>query len=270
MTNESTWLIAAWTLMLAAGCFLLARGRLKLPARLFAVSLALGGVIPLLPASQAEPPRKPAKQVVYRFDDHRYLTLEGYGCEGAINYVDDKRGIDTPMIEQFARVFLPRFVHSDSDGDFIFVPYHEPSAFRVSKDHGKTFEDARWIGGGMHANKITAITVVNQQAFIETKDGRLFMTSKPFGDGWGLNVIDVVNKLPQTVFRELPEFQNLPRKVPAVKNYTGWTEMHCDPDIEGEPFETVGTHWNRLQRNVLDLLGRSVALPVTLVVAAIR
>lgn len=39
--------------------------------------------------------------------------------------------------------------------------------------------------------------------------------------------------------------------------------MHCDPDLEGEPIETRGTRWNRLQADVLDLLGRSVALPVT-------
>lgn len=123
---------------------------------------------------------------------------------------------------------------------------------------------------GMHANKISAITVVDQQTFIETKDGRLFMTYEPFGDGWGRNVIDVVNKLPDTVFRELPEFQNLPRKVPEVKNYAGWTEMHCDPDREGEPIETLGTRWNRLQADVPDLLGRSVALPVTLVASLFR
>ncbi|HJV25934.1 MAG TPA: hypothetical protein VJ673_09605 [Aromatoleum sp.] len=269
MNTALMWWIPAWTLTLAAVCALLEHGRMKPAARLFAAALAIGGLIPLLPASHAEPPRKPSRQVVYRFDDHRYLTLEGYGCEGSINYVDDKRGIDSPMIEQFARVFLPRFVHADDDGDFIFVPYHEPSAFRVSYDHGRTFQDAWWVGGGMHAQKIGAITVVNQQAFIETKDGHLFMTSKPFGEGWGRNVIDVVNELPTTVFKRLPEFQNLPRKVPPVKDYAGWTEMRCDPDLEGEPRVTPGVRWNRLQGEVLNLLGRTVALPVTLIARAV-
>ncbi|MCC4115385.1 hypothetical protein LLG90_08500 [Aromatoleum toluclasticum] len=270
MSTTQPWLIFAWTLMLAAGCERLARTTFTRPLKLLAAALAVSGLIPILPGSHAEPPKRPSKQVVYRFDAHRYLTLEGYGCEGAINYVDDQRGIDSPMIEQFARVFLPRFVHADDDGNFVFVPYHEPSAFRVSYDHGKTFEDAWWVGTRYFgAENISAITVVNQQAFIETKDGRLFMTSKPFGEGWGRNVIDPVNELPTHVFDRLPEFQNLPRKVPEVKNYTGWTEMHCDPDLEGEPIVTPGVRWNRLQGEVLDLLGRSVALPVTLIARAI-
>ena len=263
-------LIPAWTLALAVACAVLARGWLKRPARLLAAALAIVGLIPLLPASHAEPPRKPSRQIVYRFDDHRHLELEGYACEGAIDYVDTKGGIRTRVMHQFARVFLPRIVHADNDGDFIFIPYDDVSAFQVSRDHGATFEKARWVGSRYFGvEEITALTVVNQQAFIETKDGRLFMTSKPFGEGWGLDVIDVVNKLPQTVYRELPEFQNLPRKAPKVKDYTGWTEMHCDPDLEGEPRVTPGVRWNRLQGEVLDLLGRSVALPVTLIARAL-
>ncbi|QTQ35920.1 Uncharacterized protein ToN1_17650 [Aromatoleum petrolei] len=243
---------------------------MKPPARLFAAALAATGLIPLLPASHAEPPRKPATQVIYRFDDHRHLELEGYTCEGAIDYVDTQRGIRTRVMHQFAQVFLPTFIHADNDGDFIFIPYDDVSAFRVSRDNGATFENARWVGSRyFDVEEITALTVVKQQAFIETRDGRLFMTSKPFGEGWGRNVIDPVNELPTHVFDRLPEFQNLPRKVPEVKNYTGWTEMHCDPDLEGEPIVTPGVHWNRLQGEVLDLLGRSVALPVTLIARAI-
>lgn len=102
-----------------------------------------------------------------------------------------------------------------------------------------------------------------QRQWSREKWGQTRFCAKPFGEGWGRNVVDVVNKLPDTVFSELPEFQNLPRKVRAAKNYTGSTEMHCDPDLEGEPIETRGTRWNRLQADVLDLLGRSVALPVT-------
>ncbi|HPR08560.1 MAG: hypothetical protein H6944_17735 [Zoogloeaceae bacterium] len=142
------WLIPLWTLGLALACFMFGQWMGKKPTRLLATGLSAVALIPWLPSSHAEAPRKPSTQIVYRFDDHRYLTLTGYGCEGAINYVDEKRDINTPMIDQFARVFLPRIIHADNDGDFIFIPYHEPSAFRVSKDHGKTFQDARWVGGG--------------------------------------------------------------------------------------------------------------------------
>ena len=166
-----------------------------------AAVLAIAGTLPLLPASTKPPPRKPATQVVYRFDEHHHLE-----------YVDTKRGIRNSYMDQFARLLLPRIVHADNDGDFIFIPYSDVSGFAVSKDHGKTFEEGWWVGTRYFgAENISAVTVVNQQAFIETKDGRLFMTSKPFGEGWGRNVVDVVNKLPDTVFSELPEFQNLPR-----------------------------------------------------------
>lgn len=89
------------------------------------------------------------------------------------------------------------------------------------------------------------------------------MTSKPFGKGWGMLVIDPVNELPTTVFAERPEFQHLPSKVPPVKNYKGWTEMHCDPDRQAEPVSTLGSKWNAFQKDVLAVLGNTVARPVT-------
>ncbi len=89
------------------------------------------------------------------------------------------------------------------------------------------------------------------------------MTSKPFGDHWGMRVIDAKNSLPTKRYKHLPEFQHLPTKVPPVTNYKGWTEMHCDPDLEGEPVSTPGSSWNTLQKRVLAILGNTVALPVT-------
>ena len=263
------WLIPLWTLGLALACFMFGQWMFKKPARLLAAGLAISALIPWLPSSHAEPPTKPSTQVVYRFDDHRHLELVGYGCEGAIDYVDTKRGIKTRLMEQFARVFLPRIVHADNDGDFIFIPYDDVSAFRVSKDHGKTFNSARWVGSVEYGTEVKAITVINQQAFIEVKDGRVFMTSKPFGEGWGMLVVDPINHLPESRLSERPEFQNLPTTIPDVKDYKGWPQMRCDPDLEGEPKQTASTRWNAFQRAVLDGLGRTVARPVTWVVGAI-
>ena len=258
MENTFMWLIPLWTLGLALTCWMFGQWMGKNPA-----GLATSALIPWLPSSHAEPPRKPSTQVIYRFDDHRHLELTGYDCEGAIYYVDEKRGIRNSYMDQFARVFLPKIVHADNDGDFIFMPYSDASGFAVSKDHGRTFQEARWVGDGFHARRIKSVTVIQQQAFIEFKDGRVFMTSKPFGDGWGMNVIDPVNHLPTTVYKRLPEFQNLPTTVPEVKDYKGWSQMRCDPDLEGEPKQTSGTRWNAFQLAVLDGLGRAVARPVT-------
>ena len=187
-------------------------------------------VIPLLCACAASADTPPT-QIVYRFDDHRYLTLTGHRCEGAISYVDTKLGIRTQYIEQYGRVFLPPISHADDDGDYIFIPYSDASGIAVSKDHGKSFKSARWVGTRPYVEEIKKVVIVNRQAFIELKDGRLFMTSKPFGKGWGMMVIDPVNHLPTTVFSERPEFQDLPTKIPEVKDYRGWTQMRCDPDL---------------------------------------
>uniref|UniRef100_UPI00388F6891 hypothetical protein n=1 Tax=Citrobacter farmeri TaxID=67824 RepID=UPI00388F6891 len=34
-----------------------------------------------------------------------------------------------------------------------------------------------------------------------------------------------------STFSEETNWQNIPNKVPEVKNYTGWDHMHCDPDL---------------------------------------
>ncbi len=258
------WLVPLWTLALALLIALFSKGKFRQAGRWLAAVLAVIALVPWLPSSHAQPRRKPATQIVYRFDDHRYLQLTGYGCEGSVDYVDEKRKLRTNIASQYWRLFLPRLVHADDDGDFVFIPLDDVSAFTVSRDHGQSFQDARWVGIiEFGSENIKQITIVNRQAFIETKDGRLFMTSKPFGQGWGMGVIDPVNELPNTIFREWPSFQHLPTKVPPIKNYKGWTEMHCDPDLEGAPVSTLGSKWNAFQTDVLALLGNTVALPIT-------
>lgn len=267
MENTLIWLIPLWVLGLALACWMLGQWMFKKPARLLAAGLAISALIPWLPSSHAEPPRKPSTQIVYRFDDHRYLELTGYGCEGAVSFVDTNRGIRTEVVSQFWRLFLGRYVHADNDSGYLVVPYEDGSAFEISKDFGKTFNTARWVGmhpfGFPGKDNVLSITVVGQQAFIKTRDQRLAMTSKPFGDHWGMRVIDVKNHLPTTKYKHLPEFQNLPTTIPEVKDYKGWSQMRCDPDLEGEPKQTAGTRWNAFQLAVLDGLGRTVARPVT-------
>ncbi|WP_241107242.1 T6SS immunity protein Tli3 family protein [Enterobacter hormaechei] len=51
--------------------------------------------------------KEPPTQIVYRFDDHRYLELKGWGCEGELWYTDTLRGIHTKFVSQFYR-FSPK------------------------------------------------------------------------------------------------------------------------------------------------------------------
>ncbi len=55
--------------------------------------------------------KEPPTQVVYRFDDHRYLELKGWDCEGELWYTDTKRGIHTEPVSQFYRLFTRKFIH---------------------------------------------------------------------------------------------------------------------------------------------------------------
>ncbi|WP_078121809.1 T6SS immunity protein Tli3 family protein [Thiosocius teredinicola] len=264
METAEVWIVSIWTLLFSSIALLVSIRTQKKALAALGILLAVAAIVPILPAGQSSSRNKPATQVIYRFDDHRHLELTGYGCEGAIYYADEKHGVRTAYIDQFARVFLPDIVHADDDGDFVFLPYSDASGFLVSKDQGRTFNDARWIGTRPWAREITRITVAGRQAFIEVQDGRLFMTSNPAdNDRWGMGVIDPVNVLPNKVHRDYPEWQNLPTEVPPVENYKGWTQMRCDPDLLGEPMETAGTRWNRFQQQVSDVLARTIALPVT-------
>ena len=71
-----------------------------------------------------------------------------------------------------------------------------------------------------------------------TKWGDIYMSSKPFdepnthGGKWGKDYLslDAIQNYRST-FADRKNFQNLPTKVPAVKNYTGWDKMRCNPDL---------------------------------------
>ena len=58
-----------------------------------------------------QPPLPVPVQVVYRFDDHRYLELKGWDCEGALTYVDTRRNIRSEVTSQFYRLFTKKYVH---------------------------------------------------------------------------------------------------------------------------------------------------------------
>ena len=130
-------------------------------------------------------------QVVYRFDDHRYLELKGWDCEGELWYVDAKKGIHSQIASQFYRIFTKKFVHPSER--YIAIPWwgNVTGGFSVSKDYGQT-----WVKGGAsmssgenepdgsnapYYDDVLSFTVVNDQGFLQTKH-RLYMSSKPFDD----------------------------------------------------------------------------------------
>ena len=221
--------------------------------------IALAAVLGAAGCNASEPPT----QVVYRFDDHRYLELKGWDCEGELWYTDTQRGIHTEPVSQFYRIYTKKFVHPSER--YIAIASWDVSGFRVSKDYGKTWQVAQFSPGendlnGMNAPQqedVLSFTVVNDQGFLQTKH-RLYMSSKPFDDprilpggagiqyeledgtkgdikpgtaGWAWGMVYMTKQgLKDTVHELQTSWQNQPDKAPEVKGYTGWDRMRCDMD----------------------------------------
>ena len=227
----------------------------------------------LISACQATP-QSPPTQVVYRFDDHRFLELVGYNCEGALWFTDTKLGIHSQVEEQFYRIFTNKYVHPSER--YIAITMYEGSGFYISKDYGRTWDMASYAPGSgavrygasnPEREDIESFTVVNDQGFMLTKAGDIYMSSKPFDDprlspggsgiaytfldhrgnlkqdrlmpgnsglDWGREYLSwnsVNSPKPWVIDAFKPNWQNIPNKVPEVKNYTGWDHMRCDPNL---------------------------------------
>ncbi|MDV5141981.1 hypothetical protein R2N56_17930 [Chimaeribacter arupi] len=211
-------------------------------------------------------PQQPPTQIIYRFDDHRYLELKGWYCEGALYYVDPVRGIRVEVESQFYRAFADKYIHPSER--YIAIPGWDTDAFAVSKDYGQTWQTASF-STNYHTvepertlrpkrENMLSFTVVNDQGFLLTRQGNLYMSSKPFDDprvmpgGTGVDYIDVDGDphhltstssgpkwglsyiapkvIDQLTDQYLTNWQDLPTQVPEVKNYQGWDHMQCDPN----------------------------------------
>ncbi|MDW3567418.1 T6SS immunity protein Tli3 family protein [Enterobacter asburiae] len=207
--------------------------------------------------------KEPPTQVVYRFDDHRYLELKGWNCEGELWYTDTKRGIHTEPVSQFYRIFTRKFIHPSER--YIAIPTWDSPGSMISKDYGQAWFPSAFSPGENEPNgdssppydDVLSFTVVNDQGFLQTKH-RLYMSSKPFDDprilpggsgikyrldsgemdeitpdapGWSWGMVYFTQEgLQGKVMRREANYQDLPDKVPEVKGYTGWDHMRCDMD----------------------------------------
>ena len=212
---------------------------------------------------QAVAAQEPPTQVVYRFDDHRYLELKGWECEGELWFTDTRRGIHSQSDSQFYRIFTRKFIHPSEK--YIALPGWGAGGFSVSKDYGKTWKLATFSPGPNEPDgsnrapydDIVAFTVVNDQGFLQTRHS-LYMSSKPFEDprvlpggpgiayvsqdgahhliepgsagrAWGMEYL-TKRGLKDDIVQFETNWQDLPDQIPEVKNYTGWDHMQCDFD----------------------------------------
>ena len=138
---------------------------------------------------------KSPSQIIYRFDDNRYLELIGYDCEGYVVYHNIKRNIHKSIYSNpIYMVFTGEYIHPSEQ--YILVPEWEPGAYKISKDYGQTWQVASYMSpfqgqernseGNMvdrpEGKEIKRVVVVNNQAFITTSQNHLYMSSYPFDD----------------------------------------------------------------------------------------
>ncbi|MGR7197917.1 T6SS immunity protein Tli3 family protein [Klebsiella aerogenes] len=211
--------------------------------------------------------QEPPTQVIYRFDDHRYLELKGWDCEGELWYTDTQKKIRSQIFSQFYRLFTRKYIHPSER--YIAITGWGADGFRVSKDYGKTWATVRFAPGPNEPNgndyapydDVLSFTVVNDQGFLQTKH-RLYMSSKPFEDprilpggpgieytvddgmgqkvsnkleprspGWAWGMVYMTKQgLEHSTQQFKTNWQGLPDRVPEVKGYTGWDRMRCDMD----------------------------------------
>ncbi len=217
------------------------------------IAASLATLLIIASASASEPPA----QIIYRFDDHRYLELVGYYCQGALNYVDTKRGIKSEISSQFYRAFGEKYIHPSER--YIVVPDWDSRGYAVSKDYGQTWQTAPISGNYTPNNRqAESLTVVNDRGYFLAKDGRLYVSSAPFDDprvmpggagihynidgenhsitpqfpgrSWGMEFIKQKD-IPNLTIKYYSNWQDFPQKVPDVKNYQGWDHMKCNPDL---------------------------------------
>jgi hypothetical protein len=211
------------------------------------LGVAAVAAIPVFPVMDARQPPLTPTQVVYRFDDHRWLELTGWLCEGALIYVDAEQHIRTVASPQFYRIVSYPYIHPSTR--YIAIPFRDLSAIMISRDGGRTFgPDARvWVGfhnrygaEDPSVDDVKQFVVVDDRGYIEAKNGRVLQSSLPIGDYWGLAYIDypLTEKDKRMTYYDEPGFQDLKSKVPEVKNYTGWTHMQCDPNAGIVPPKT--------------------------------
>jgi len=227
--------------------------------------LSLVMMASLLTVSGCSRPQETPTQVIYRFDDHRYLELKGGYCEGALYYIDPIRGIRSEVASQFYQAYGKTYIHPSER--YIAIPWWDSTGFTVSKDYGKTWKTASFAtnyrsvepskGDRPLRQNNLSFTVVNDQGFLLTRQGNLYMSSKPFDDprvmpggpgidyvdddgdphhlkygsagpAWGLSYL-APKAIDHLIDQYLANWQDLPTSVPEVKNYKGWSRMQCDP-----------------------------------------
>ena len=176
-------------------------------------------------------------QVVFRFDEHRFIQLTGYGCQGRMYYVDDQKQIYYELARHSAEVLTEPFAHMPED--YIFIPSSDYSAIDFSQDGGRSFgtidiETYEYMEIYQpNYNTVENIVVMNNQLFFKDKNRGIFRSPKPIGSGF--TVLSATNEKYLAGHRQYKGYRwtDQPQTMPIMPaNYSGWQRWQCAPNLK--------------------------------------
>ena len=202
-------------------------------------------------------------QVVFRFDEHRFIQLTGYGCQGRMYYVDDQKQIYYELARHSAKVLTEPFAHMPED--YIFIPSSDYSAIDFSQDGGRSFgtidiETYEYMEIYQpNYNTVENIVVMNNQLFFKDKNRGIFRSPKPIGSGF--TVLSATNEKYLAGHRQYKGYRwtDQPQTMPIMPaNYPGWQQWQCDPSLK-QPITVYNRYAPliKLQTQLRHLLGVS-------------
>ena len=200
-------------------------------------------------------------QVVFRFDEHRFIQLTGYGCQGRMYYVDDQKQIYYELARHSAKVLTEPFAHMPED--YIFIPSSDYSAIDFSQDGGRSFgtidiETYEYMEIYQpNYNTVENIVVMNNQLFFKDKNRGIFRSPKPIGSGF--TVLSATNEKYLAGHRQYKGYRwtDQPQTMPIMPaNYPGWQQWQCDPSLK-QPITVYNRYAPliKLQTQLRHLLG---------------
>ncbi|WP_423194432.1 T6SS immunity protein Tli3 family protein [Cupriavidus sp. H18C2] len=127
-------------------------------------------------------------QVIYRIDDHRFITLENYrDCRhGTAYYNDTQQGIRTRLGDESIENYQGRLINADSTGRNIVIPSSEPPriscpdkgcnvGFVYSTDGGRSF-----LSGGYYMRNVRRPYDESKRYIVAATTDRIYIAEK-----WG-------------------------------------------------------------------------------------
>jgi len=126
-------------------------------------------------------------QVIYRIDDHRYISLENYDlCDGDTYYNNTKENIRTKLGTGGIEYYRGRLVIDDPSGANVVIPSARPgpcgnrgcdSSLIYSTDGGRTFKGKVYMNGG------TPSKASENYSILVAKDGFYVVETHEYAKG---------------------------------------------------------------------------------------